>query len=569
MCKADMQTANLRKLKFQNLAVSAVSVLLFGIIIAKFCVINAATDERQIMMLLSDELESDIFMVHLQSQFALFIKALYRLFPSLEIYSLLVWGSTLFTQFILIYAVLDRAGKHPIKTRISAFVFSFLLSCFAFTKFLLTAKYTHAAILLMVGVFLYVLIKENLTVFSLVLIFFMSAFASGFRWLGAAMLLPFVLIVAVYKFILNKNDKKTAKMYALAALTAVVVILGSNALNSVLYANSEYKDLLKVDKLRSSIQDYRGLPSYEKFSEAYDEIGLSPERVKLIRHAQWGIADVTDVETLEKLNEIRDEYYSYLTFPDKLKEGFDTFREALSETMPVYGICAVVFSVLALILSVRKRDKLGVLFIVSVLLTVFLEVFYLCYKGRMPFRVFFPLELLPILVSSLFIVKDMALNIDLGVLKSLFSVVFAAVFVFGTAQTIYKSEKNYAFWQSKADLTEQIENTSGTLYLHISSMAASRVSFIHENKNYFTYINAGGNISEMPYWKKLVKGEYSSVSEALSKREDIRFVSASDNREVQNIVDYLNQEGYSVSADFEEITVDGEKYRIWKINNGK
>ncbi len=563
-----MNNQGIKRTKLQNLAVSVLATLLFGVILAKFCVINASTDERQLMMLLSNEVEASAFVVHFQSQFGYLIRFLYRLFPQLEIYFILVYGATLVTQFLLVYSVLDRVGNCKPKTRIAAFLFSFTLSCFAFTKFLLAAKYTHAAILLPIGAFLYVLIKKKITPAGIMLVSLLCAFGAGFRWIGTAMIFPFVLLAVAYKLISNRSDKKQKRMCVTAGVCVAVVVLGSYALNSALYlgSGSDTKDLLKVDKLRASLQDYKVLPSYEKYKEAYDEIGMSAERVKLIRHGLWGIADVTDIETLEKLVKIRDDYYSYLSLTDKLNDAWDTFKEAVCSVKIIYHFAFALLLITAFAVSIKSRDKLKLLLLIFTSLGVLLEVLYLCIRGRMPFRVFFPLELIPILVSGLIIGDNFINNAKLSNAKRLFAAAFVLIFSFGASQTIYLSQMGFASFQSRADLTEKIEQTDGKLYLHLGSMAASRVNFIHHNKNYSSYINAGGNISEMPYWKNLVWNGYSGAAEALAKRDDIRFVSEADNKDVQNITDYLNQEGYDVSCEFEEIEVDGETYRIWKIN---
>ena len=59
------------------------------------------------------------------------------------------------------------------------------------------------------------------------------------------------------------------------------------------------------------------------------------------------------------------------------------------------------------------------------------------------------------------------------------------------------------------------------------------------------------------------------MAKAIASRDDLRLVTKRENKDVGTIVEYLNQEGYEVSCEFEEVEFGGECFKIWKINNGK
>lgn len=558
-----------RKNRLINFAVSFASVFLLGLIIAKFADINVTTDERQLKMLLSGEIPSSNFIALISSPMAFLIRCLYKLFPRLEIYYILIYGAILLAFALIVYAICDRLKRQSLKVRAIGFAFSFVLSLFCLLEFLLQIRYTYAAIILAVSVFVVILVKEDISIFDTVLVAVVCAFSAGFRFVAFVMVLPFILLAVLYRLLKSKGDKKPKKKLMALMCAVIVVAFCSNAVNVYLYSRSDEKDLLTVDKLRSGLQDYQILPSYEKCAKAYDEIGISSVQVKLIRHALWGIADITDEETLQKLTEIRDDYYNNEGISDKISRMKETFSEVFGQVPLIYSVSVVILSVIALIILIKQREKLKLCLLACTLLGCMGEVLYLCYKGRMPFRVFFPTEIIAILVSSLIIADYLLQNQKQRVFTSVFAVGFAVIFAIGIFGTVNRAERRIAVYEPYSLATESFGKESGTLYLHLGSMAYSEANFLRDEVKTASYVNAGGNLSEMSAWENLVCGEYDSVTKALASRDDIRFVTKEHGKDIGTIVEYLNQEGYEVSCEFEEVEFSGECFKIWKINNGK
>ena len=552
-----------------NFTASFVSVLLLGMVIVKFADINVTTDERQLKMLLSGEITSSNFIALISSPMALLIRCLYKLFPRLEIYYVVIYGAILFAFALIVYAICDRLKQCSLKIRIIGFVFAYTLSLFCLLEFLLQIRYTYAAIILAVSAFAYILVKENLSIFDTVLVAVVCAFSAGFRFVGFLMVLPFVLLAVLYRLVKSKGDKKPQK--SLIALMCIVIVVAfcSNAVNVYMYSQGDEKDLLTVDKLRSGLQDYQILPSYRECAEAYDEIGVTPVQVSLIRHALWGIADITDVTTLQRLTQIRDDYYENESISDKINRMKETFLEVFGQVSTVYNFSCVFLSVTALIILIRQRDKLKLCLLLCTLLGCMGEVLYLCCKGRMPFRVFFPTEIIAILVSSVIIAGYLLARPNRKKVKSLFLATFAVIFVIGIFGTVNRAERRIVSYEPYSLATESFEKESAMLYLHLGSMAYSKANFLRDEVKTASYVNAGGNLSEMNAWKNLVCGEYDSVAKAIASRDDLRLVTKRENKDVGTIVEYLNQEGYEVSCEFEEVEFGGECFKIWKINNGK
>ncbi len=552
-----------------NLSVSFFSVLVLGLLAAKFADINVTTDERQLKMLLSDEIPSSGFIALISSQTAFLLKFLYRLFPRLEIYYIVIFGAILFAFSLIVYAVCDRLKGYSLKTRVVGFLFSFFLSFFCLFEFLLQIRYTYAAIVLSISAFVYILVKESISVFDIILLALLCAFSAGFRFVAFVMIMPFILLAVLYRILKSRADKKSFKRLIILACAVIVVGVLSNAANVYMYCRSDEKDLLKVDELRSGLQDYKILPSYEKCAADYDNIGITPVQVKLIRHALWGVADITDVNTLEKLTEIRDDYYKNESMADKIADMKVIFAETLGQVPVVYSLSCVFLSTTALIILIKKKEKLKLCLLVCTLLGCVGEVLYLCYKGRMPFRVFFPTEIIAILLSSLIIAEYLLEFSKRRAIKWAFAAVFTLIFALGIFAANERGEKRISSYEPYALATENFGNERGTLYLHLSSMAYSEASFLRGEKKTASYVNVGGNLSETSAWKSLVCGEYDSVAKALANRDDIRFVTKENAKDVYTIVEYLNQEGYEVSCEFEKAEFGGETFEIWKINNGK
>ncbi len=564
---------NERKSRLINFAASFLSVFVLGLIIAKFAKINVTTDERQMKMLLSGEIPSSDFIVFISSPLAFLIKCLYRLFPRLEIYYIAIYGAILFAFAIIVYLVCDRLKKFSAKTRIIGFVFAFMLSLFCLLEFLLQIRYTYSAIILALSAFVYIILKERISVHDIALVALICAFSAGFRFVAFVMILPFILLAALYRILKSKNDNKPLGNLIVLMCAVIAVAVCSNAANVYLYSQSSEKDLLTVDKLRSGLQDYQVLPSYEKCAKAYDETGISEIQVKLIRHALWGIADITDEGTLKKLTKIRDEYYENESVSDKITRMKEIFSEVFTQVPLIYSITAVILSAVALIILINQREKLKLCLLVCTLLGCVGEVLYLCYKGRMPFRVFFPIELIAILISSLIIADYLLEKQKRRVVTSVFLAGFAVIFAIGIFGTVYRAEKRLDSYESYTSATESFGNKSGMLYIHLGSMAYSEANFLRDEVKTASYVNAGGYLSEMNAWKNLVCGEYDSVEKALANRDDIRFVTKKSGKDVYTIVEYLNQKGYEVSCEFDETEFDGECFKIWKITmdnrNGK
>lgn len=553
--------------KYKNIGISILTALAIGVFIALFANINVTTDERQMKMQLSDEIKASPFIINIASPLSLLIRGLYRLFPNLEIYYIVIYGAILFAIAVVIYVVLDRVKEMSGKTKVASYLFAVGLSLFCLLEFLLQIRFTYSGIILAMSAMVYILAKEKISLKSEILVLAICLFSAWFRWLAFAEILPFILLAIVYKLVLNKSNKKLFKRYVVLGVAVLVLAGGSKITNEWTYSHSNYKDILTVDYYRSELQDYQVLPTYDKAKDAYDEIGVSENQVKLIRHAMWGIADVTDVDTLKELLEFRNNYYSSQSLSEKLDSMLETFKETFPQVKTVYHVSAVVLVVLAFGIILKSKDKLKLALLSFTCLGVFAEVLYLCYKGRMPFRVFFPLELILIFVSSL-IIMERFLQAEFKP-KKICALMFAVMFVLGIVQTSLRAEKRLNSYSAYTKLTEEMmQKDDGNIYLYISSMAYSEASFVKEKSdsdNSSLYMNAGGNLSETPYWYNIVCGEYSSVAQALANRKDIKFVSEKNNKDVLNICEYLNSEGYSVSYECEEISVEGKEFKIWEI----
>lgn len=316
------------------------------------------------------------------------LSSLYKIAQNIDWYGLLMFT----THFVCLAAVLGRMLNwfnmmnrfFVIETTIIVY---FILDMNNISSFQFT---TAAAICGVTALFLFVTVPEDCGKKRLVLnyagIAILALVSYCIRDKVLLMLVPFALVVWIYRLIRDKVHWKRYIALCLVILAGMGVIFG---VEKYAYRSQEWKEYREFNIARAEILDYYGYPDYDTHREGYEELGISKEEYDLLASGTLNFSsDLTREKYIDLAEFAKETYEAQFSLFDRIKSAVrDTivYSMYLLETGDQAVTLLLYFMFACYCLYRRKYDILAVLG--GIFLSRELIYIYLLYQGRFIERV--------------------------------------------------------------------------------------------------------------------------------------------------------------------------------------
>jgi hypothetical protein len=499
--------------------------------------------------------------------FGFIVSNLYELMPSINWFSIILLGFTLFSWYLL--------GSLAFRSNnILAVSFYFVISFLHLLWFIPSPTYTAAAVILSFStlIFLSKQILEGKVNFSFIAISFAYVFSFLIRpesfLLGSAVVIPLILFAVIKnKLVIKKNVK-----YILTSILIVISVIGIDvAFEKIYYQNNtnwtEYKDW---EQARYKIQ------------------ANAPEKAVLINPTKYGWTKA-EAEIFKNYNSIDPNYFTV----DKLnKLIFDTqsatkidikflqkahqqiFDSDINwEWKRLIQLISLVF-LLFFFLSLPKSTNF-LLLSISSLAIIYLIMLYVAGFLRQPERVQVSVIFLSILVSwASFIFSNASNSRNQLDQYSLLSWILFVLIVSNTFnQSLYLKTKvagaSNAFWLTESKYLSNFPKDS----IFVGNASQFRNNWSSPYKvEYFDVENrimSFGWHNFSPHWVKRAQNLGLDPNNMFnSVIEDTRVYWVSDPESMEYIVSYMKERNYNFIGPeiVGEMDYVGNEYLVWNFN---
>lgn len=327
------------------------------------------------------------------SYFFQFLYTLNKTIPWYGVFHVIV---TLFSIAMIIKVIFDNCYKKTI-----GFCFTFLLILlnlvilFIYPITLMQFTTTSA----LIGTAGIALLYENSfernkkNIISILLSIICVLLSYMYRKNSAYIIIAFWGITFFYKVILTTEDitiKNLNKYIAvlLISILSLGVVIG---INKLVRSSNEWDNYYKFDYARFHVQDYPHDYASDN-PQLYEEIGWNSGLCDLTGYGTWSyfmMDQNINVETLTKIAETTKN--SNKTLLEKISTSIESCykTENMSLIIGVFFLSLLlVFCIAEKKLKFTAKNKLNILFVVTISLMYIIFFFYLCIKERIPFRAF-------------------------------------------------------------------------------------------------------------------------------------------------------------------------------------
>jgi hypothetical protein len=502
--------------------------------------------------------------------FGFIVSNLYELMPSINWFSIILLGFTLFSWYLL--------GSLAFKSNnILAVSVYFVISFLHLLWFIPSPTYTAAAVILSFStlIFFSKQILDGKVNFSFIPISFAYAFSFLIRpesfLLGSVVTIPFI----VFALIKNKKVIKKEAKYILASLLIVISVIGIDvAFEKIYFKNNanwaEYKDW---EQARYKIQ------------------ANAPEKAVLINPTKYGWTKA-EAEIFKNYNLIDLNYFTV----DKLnKLIFDTQSETIIdrkflqkahqqifdsdinwEWKRLIQLVSLVF-LLFLLLSLPKSSNFLLLSISSFAI-VYIIMLYVAGFLRQPERVQVSVIFVSILVSwaSFIFSKSSQLRNKIDQYSFLSWLLFVLIVSSAYTQSLYLKTKvagaSNAFWLTESKYLSDFPDDS--IFVGNASQFRNNWSspYIMDYFDVEKRIMSFGWHNFSPHWVKRAENlglDPKNIFDSVIQNPNVYWVS--DTESMEYIVTYMKERQYNFTGPevVGEMDYVGNEYKVWNFNPGE
>lgn len=344
----------------------------------------------------------DAHLLHIKYLLGLVISSLYRGFPGLDWYGIVMIGIVLFSFAMVLYRGL--AAQKPFSWKIFYTLLWFVLFNFLGMKHIVEFQWTvTAAMAGSAGIFLFYtsqtqdrfqsILEEGIAVFLLLL-------SLAVRDDVFLMILPVAVLCFWWKYgSLKRNGRLPVTLchpaVPAALVLGVVLIL---AVEAFAYRSPEWKEFRAYNVNREAIMDYYGIPTYEEDPEIYEELDMTAQEAENLQRYSLYLTDDLYSEKMAALAEYAKKVYlEQHPVRERMKTALSDIREHLTKET-YYGTNYLCFAMILFAAAVclrKNRRQLGLVIVVLAVWGVYW--LYLGYRDRILERVGFALYLLAFL----------------------------------------------------------------------------------------------------------------------------------------------------------------------------
>ena len=382
-----------------------------------------------------------------------------------------------------------------------------------------------------------------------------------------SMAVPFLSMIFLFAW--KKTDRRRLGRQALAAVLLAIVLIGTDS--AVWRVNKE--EFITLNKYRTQIQDYGGMPDYDGHESLYRELGITGPEYDLMDARFWGMAGHAKADTLKKIAEVRDAEKQ-----QTIKKAVRNIFSGQKNVSPAVYAAIIILFLVNLSLGIMRKDHRLLGISLCTLLLWLAECLYLQWGGRVIFRAVYPLDTAALTVFLVLLRDELAERaagfaaVTPRAERRRAGLLFAAG-AFLLMLAVNTTADNLKAYDTLAETNRQYrtviqyaEERKDNLCLIVSDLSRT---YRLDGGTPDNLVKLTGWIGITSEWQDRVAGGRESVAAALLERTDIRIIADMEYR-MDFLEEYLNgleeQPGISISLVCEEEISAGEvRYRVWKV----
>lgn len=497
-------------------------------------------------------------------------------------------------HFGCLYLIAERSLKYfnKVQSKVLALLTEGVIVCAFLLYELVFIQYTvTAAILGATAAFLLYTTEEGLSwreffkknIVSILLVIL----AFQIREEMLLLIFPLICVVGVLKWSREANifSLECFWKYLFVIGTILLGMLMSAGIHRIAYGNAEWKNFQSFFDSRTDIYDFYGIPPYEENKAFYDSLGMQESEQELLENYNFGLSEHINEQTMEKIAEYAKQNKAASTdFGTRFRKMIEDYKyTVLQEKSNVFWHQLILIMYAAIIVMAVSNRKKSFLWKVPLLLSSYSALWlYLLYRGRFVDRVHHSLYLTEFLILAAILLELYAegknKNRDKGQWLT-FGMVVVILFVF-SGKTLFVSidsvtgkmkEREKVNPEYAALQTYCKENEENFYFLDIySTVKYSEKVFGNSDHTIRNYGFLGGWACRSPLDRQKI-GTFGMKSiEAGVLHQDNVYVTASVNRPITWLQQYLQEEGNDVTIERTDVIIESgiEVFYVYQVEFG-
>lgn len=540
-----------KKINFDILLYIFIPLILFAIVDMPFVFYN--NDDLYMKQIVSGELTGtpEAHLLHIGYLTGLFLSTLYKLFPPVPWYGILLFSYGYLSIILSIYMCMKHILKKTYRAPGTILVIFIALSFTAIH--LINIQFTTiTAIVCAASIIFFYLSEETENIKDFLInnipsfiLFFLSL---ELRNTACIMFLPTFLLLIIIKWARNHKLFKSLLAYFIILLSILTLSVVSE---KIAYSSDQWSTFKTYNTSRSNIVDYSAFPDYQEYAEEYESLDITYQSYISVTNYQLLLDENINVHFMQRMEDL---------LPDSdfiLREICSSFIERHTVSYADRPLNLIVyalyfFTILLIILSKNKQNIWDVLALFCGRNIIW---FYILYIGRPVTRVTQGIYVVELLMLLAILLKNQPWK-DFVLKKSLrniFCIFSIACLLFisikeGIPNTCVAIEqnKNYLLHSDAyQEAREYFYENKDNLYL------LDTMSFSYFYENIFSrtpascnnFILLGGWTANSPWADSIIEQfGYSSYEEAVLKSDNVFFVFMnSEQTDYNYLIDYFNE----------------------------
>lgn len=530
-------------------------------------------DEAAMRMIASGNLSgvASSNLLFINNIFCYGIAGLYSLTPEIEWYYLFMIVTMMFAMMVFVYKFENMISDSKHRMKYAAIGLILFLS--VMYRLLWMISFTYTASIAGICLITVMYMSDDYSVGDGIVIGTLAILCAGIRYACLQMVAPFMIIVVAkdaYRLIHIRDNDLLNRSFIIKCIKKVllyVCVLGIvlAVKNMALIGDTQViKNERSVSGLRSSMQDFTGVPNYEEHVELYEQLGMDQYDAKVLEKWLWGFSDYMNVETLLPLSK-----RSYDEATNNGETGVANVKIKLQELAGYYSwfekILAIAVIVIGIIDVIKRRDIWATIEIVLTAGIGIAELGYLAYKGRVLYRASCPVVLITVLMTILIVcrshqrrgIEKLTADSKVKYIYYILVIVALATIAVEIADMNASYKKNSRDWALQDYMLSH--NDAKYMYNCSPGMQDRLKLFRH----YDNYVKINGWLCITPEWHTFICGDYENVWDALVNNEKLCIVTDENDDTAYFIEEYMKAKGMEPQLTCEELTIDGQIYKIW------
>ena len=495
-------------------------------------------DDRSMMEIVSGQYLGmpDPHTIFMGYWYSLFLTGLYTVLPNVDWYAFCYIVMQVMCMILILFRLVRERGRKWEKVLCAVLALS-SFAAFGVQATVQLSFTTTAAVLGVTVVFLYAT-AEKLEWKDAALLFFLLFLTSQVRFDIFCMTVPVCAVLWIFRVAVQGQRERIQFLMPAAALAVLALAMLGNFAG---YGSAEWRAYKSYDNSRTAIYDFPDytFPEYEGAEELYSSVGIETKsRARTLINYNYTADDQITPEFFRDYIEAYQKMYpSEQTVVQRLVQSVKDYLKGVRDNrfymQHLLGL-AMYAGLVILALWKKEWGLLGKTLCTGGIQGIMW--IYLLYKGRIPDRVIYSMNLM-LLVTAFLLWREIFPRISLpgaarkaGVVACMFVLCYLA-----GAQTATFRGKNQELsrWNQNIESLKEycMEHPDNFYFNDVTSLAFTtyNVRLWRDQPYVMNYMSLGDWMSFSPIWKKKLEQEgIESVKEALYGRNNVYLICSFD-----------------------------------------